>query len=142
MLFRRKSRDIIKGQFIDISKNLSKQGLLRKSGSGRTYKLTNMHKQIIFEIIKFYYFLTVKEIAERTNCYQPEVDHISPTTVWRFIRSQGFLSKLIYRKHILTETQKLVRKKFWEQIIDWDWTNVIFIVETTFKVNKRREDVG
>ena len=67
---------------------------LRKSGSGRRCKLTNMHKQMIFEIIKFDHSLTVKEIADRASSNLPEVDRISPTTVWRFIRSQGFLSKL------------------------------------------------
>ena len=67
---------------------------LRKSGSGRRCKLTNMHKQMIFEIIKSDHFLTVKEIADRASSNLPEVDRISPTTVWRFIRSQDFLSKL------------------------------------------------
>ena len=66
---------------------------LRKSDSGRC-KLTNMHKQMIFEIIKSDHFLIVKEIADRANSNLPEVDRISPTTVWRFKRSQGFLSKL------------------------------------------------
>ena len=85
---------------------------LRKSGSGRRCKLTNMHKQMIFKIIISDHFLTVKEIADRTNSNLPEIDRISPTTVWIFIRSQGFLSKLPLGKHILTETQKSVRKMF------------------------------
>ena len=38
----------------------------------------------------------------------------------------------------MTETQKSVRKKFWEQNIDRDWTNVIFTNETTFRVGKKR----
>ena len=63
---------------------------LRKSGSRRRCKLTNMHKQMIFEIIKSDHFLTVKEIAERASSNLPEVDRISPTTVWRFIRSMFF----------------------------------------------------
>ena len=67
---------------------------------------------MIFEIIKSDHFLTVKEIADRASSNLPEVDRISPTTVWRFIRSQGFMSKLPIEKHILTETQKSVRKKF------------------------------
>ena len=111
---------------------------LRKSGSGRRFKLTNMHKQIIFEIIKSDHFLTVKEIADRASSNLPEVNRISPTTVWRFIRSQGFMSKLPIEKHILTETQKSVLKKFWEQNIDRDWTNVIFTDETTFRVGKKK----
>ena len=67
---------------------------------------------MIFEIIKSDNFLTVKEIADRTSSNLPEVDRISPTTVWRIIRSQGFMSKLPIEKHILTETQKSIRKKF------------------------------
>ena len=67
---------------------------------------------MIFEIIKSDHFLTVKEIADRANSNLPEVDRILQTTVWRFIRNQGFLSKLPIEKHILTETQKSVRKKF------------------------------
>ena len=58
------------------------------------------------------HFLTVKEIADKASSNLPEVDRISLTKVWRFIRSQGFLSKLLIEKHILTETQKSVRKKF------------------------------
>ena len=85
---------------------------LRKSGSGRRCKLTYMHKQMIFEIIKSDHFMTVKEIANRVSNNLPEVDRISLATVWRFIRSQGILSKLPIEKHILTETQKSVRKKF------------------------------
>ena len=85
---------------------------LRKSGSGRRCKLTNMHKQMIFEIIKSDHFLTVKEITDIASSNLPEVDRISPTTVWRFIRSQGFLSQLPIEKHIFTETQISVRKKF------------------------------
>ena len=85
---------------------------LRKSGSGRRCKFTNMHKQMIFEIIKSDHFLTVKEIADRGSSNLPEVDRISLATVWRFIRSQEILSKLPLVKHILTETQKSVRKKF------------------------------
>ena len=67
---------------------------------------------MIFEIIKGNHFLTVKEIADRSSSNLSEVDRISQTTVWRFIRSQGFLSKLPIEKHILTETRKSVRKKF------------------------------
>ena len=44
---------------------------LRKSGSGRRCKLTNMHKQMIFEIIKSDHFLTVKEIADRASSNLP-----------------------------------------------------------------------
>ena len=77
-------------------------------------------------------------MADRASSNLPEVDRISPTTVWRFIRSQGFMSKLPIEKHILTETQKSVRKKFWEQNIDRDWTNVIFTDETTFRVGKKK----
>ena len=83
-------------------------------------------------------FLTVKEIVDRASSNLPEFDHISPTTVWRFIRSQDFLSKLSIKKHMLTETQKLVRKKLWEQNIDRDWINVIFTNETTFRVGKKK----
>ena len=61
---------------------------------------------MIFEIIKSDHFLTVKEIVDRASSNLPEVDRISPTTVWRFIRSQFFLSKLPREKYILTETQK------------------------------------
>ena len=93
---------------------------------------------MIFEIIKSDHFLTVKEIADRASSNLPEVDRISLTKVWRFIRSQGFLSKLLIEKHILTETQKSVRKKFWEQNIDRDWTNVNFSDKTTFRVCKKR----
>ena len=82
--------------------------------------------------------MTVKEIAYRASSNLPEVDRISPTTVWIFIRSQGVLSKLLIEKHILTETQKSVRKKFWEQNIDRDLTNVIFTDETTFRVGKKK----
>ena len=98
----------------------------------------HMHKQIIFEIIKSDHFLNVKEIADIASSNLPEVNRISPTTVWRFIRNQGFMSKLSIEKHILTETQKSVRKKFWEQNIDRDWINIIFTDETTFRVGKKR----
>ena len=67
---------------------------------------------MIFDIIKSDHFLTVKEIADWASSNLPEVDRISPTKVWRFIRIQGFLSKLPIEKNILTETQKSVRKKF------------------------------
>ena len=67
---------------------------------------------MIFEIIQSDHFLTVKEIAIRVSSNLPEVDHIYPTTVWRLKRSQGFLSKLPIENIFLTETQKLVRKKF------------------------------
>ena len=93
---------------------------LRKSGSGRRCKLTNLHKQMIFEIIKSDHFLTFKGIEDRASSNLPEVDRISPKTVWRFIRSQGLSSKLPIEIHILTETQKLVLKKFREQNIDRD----------------------
>ena len=76
-----------------------------------------MHKQMIFEIIKSDHFLTVKEIADRVSSNLTEVDRISPTTVWRFIRSQGFLSKLPIEKNILTETQKSVHKSFENKIL-------------------------
>ena len=70
-----------------------------------------MHKQIIFEIIKSNNFLALKEIADRASSNLPEVDRISLTTIWRFIRSQGFLSNLSIEKHILTEIQKSIHKK-------------------------------
>ena len=63
---------------------------LRKSNSRRKCKLTNMHKQMIFEIIKSDHFLNAKVIADRASSNLPEVDQISPKTVLRFIRSQGF----------------------------------------------------
>ena len=93
---------------------------------------------MIFEIIKSDHFITVKEIADRASSNLPEVDRISPTTVWRFIRSQGFLSKLPIERHILIETQKLVRKidlrtKYWQRL-----ENVIFTVEKAFRVGKKK----
>ena len=38
----------------------------------------------------------------------------------------------------MTETQKSVHKKFWEQNIDRDRTNAIFTDETTFRVGKKK----
>ena len=38
----------------------------------------------------------------------------------------------------MTETQKSALKKFRKQNIDRDWTNVIFINKTTFRVGKKR----
>ena len=45
---------------------------------------------MIFEIMKSDYFLTVKEIADRASSNLPEVDRISQTTVWRFIKVKVF----------------------------------------------------
>ena len=92
---------------------------LRKSCSGRRCKLTNMHKQLIFEIIKSNHFLTVNEIADRASSNLPEVDRISPTTVWRFIRSQGFFSKLpiktYFDRNSKISSQKVLRTKYWQR---------------------------
>ena len=53
---------------------------------------------MIFEIIKSDHFLTFKGIEDRASSNLPEVDLISPKTVWRFIRSQGLSSKLPIKK--------------------------------------------
>ena len=48
------------------------------------------------------------------------------------------MSKLPIEKHVLTEFQKSARKKFWEQNIDRDWSNVVFTDETSFRVGKKK----
>ena len=80
--------------------------------------------------------LTVNEIAKEINKKLENDEWVSATTVWRYIRSQGFISKLPIEKHILTESQKLARKKFWEQNIDRDWSTVLFTDDTSFRVGK------
>ena len=115
---------------------------LRKSGRGRRCKLTNMHKQIIFEIIKSDHFLTVKEIADKECSNLQEVDRISPTTVWRFIRSQRFLNKLPIEKHILIETQNQFAKSFENKILT-EIGQMLFLQMKQHSESARiREDVG
>ena len=86
--------------------------------------------------------MTVKEIADRANNNLPEVDRISPTTVWRFIGSQGFLSKLPIEKHILTETQKSIRKKFENKILTEIGQMLFLQMKQHSESARRREDVG
>ena len=87
---------------------------LRKSGRGRRYKLTNMHKEMIFEIIKSYHFLTVKEIADRASSNLTEVDRISPTTVWRFITGSNMETGLQLGSLLL---------HIGSQMMDLTWSN-------------------
>ena len=86
--------------------------------------------------------MTVKEIADRASSNLPEVDRISPTTVWRFIRSQGFLSKLPIEKHILTETQKLVHKSFENKILTEIGQMLFLQMKQHSESVRRKEDVG
>ena len=76
---------------------------------------------MIFEIIKSDHFLIVKEIVDRANSNQPKVDHISQTTVWRFIRSQGFWINCLYKKIFFDRnskisSQKVLRTKYWQRL--------------------------
>ena len=84
----------------------------RKFGSGRVKKFTENHGKIILDVLQSDNSLTVNEIAKEINKKLDNDEWVSATTVWRYIRSQGFISKLPIEKHILTESQKLVRKNF------------------------------
>ena len=110
----------------------------RKFGSGRVKKFTENHGKIILDVLQSDNSLTVNEIANEINKKLENDEWVSATTVWRYIRSQGFISKLPIEKHILTESQKLARKKFWEQNIDRDWSTVLFTDETSFRVGKKK----
>ena len=93
---------------------------------------------MIFEIIKSDHFLTVKEIANRASSNLPEVDRISPTTVWSFIRNQSFWVNCLLKNIFWQKLKNQLAKSFENKNIDRDWTNVIFTDETTFRVGKKK----
>ena len=115
---------------------------LRKSYSGRRCKLTNMHKQMIFEIIKSDHFLTVKEIANRASSNLPEVDRISPTTVWSFIRNQSFWVNCLLKNIFWQKLKNQLAKSFENKILTEIGQMLSLQMKQHSESARRREDVG
>ena len=92
-------------------------------------------KKLILKQIKNYNTQTSEEISEILKDYNYKV---SPKTIRKLLKKEGFISKPPVESYELSEDQKRIRKKWWIDHKDYDWDKVVFTDETAFKTGKKK----
>ena len=110
----------------------------RKKGSGRKSIITKDIGLKIENLIKeddLLNLVDIKNVLEKSN----DKLVLSKRTIERYLKKNGYTHDMPLEKHELTQKQKEDRLKFWNEYIDHDFSQTVFIDETLFRVGKAKQ---
>jgi len=115
------------------------RGVNRKPGSGSPPSLQANDKRRISKLAEKYPIWTREEIAKEAHKRGSPL--VSPWTVGRYLKSEGWLYMVPKPRPMLTEAHKKLRLAWCREHLNFDWSNVLFTDESYFQFYSNKKAV-